>query len=305
MKIKRSISYVILGGVYLLAGVAGVLTYIALDHLGVWLALLIADVVATLVTFVFSVVFKNASVYDPYWSVAPLVIVLGFAIVHGLNLASTLLLVVIAIWSLRLTANWAYTFHGMEHQDWRYTMLCEKTRYFYPIVNLIGIHLVPTLVVYLCIMPAVLLVQSGAPIRLVSIAPLLLSVLGIVLEFVADIQMHIYRKNRTEPFIRFGIWKHSRHPNYLGEILMWWGVALYCISVIPSLWYLYIGAIANTILFLLVSIPLADGRQSRKEGYEQYEAETNSLMPFKRVDTKRRKAKPKEETENEVEADVK
>lgn len=289
MKIKREWSFLIIALVYILSGVVGVLTCLATFHLGLWLSLLISDVVATVVVFIFSVIFKNASVYDPYWSVQPLVIMLGFIAVNGLNLASALLLAIVAIWSLRLSANWAYTFYGMEHQDWRYTMLKKSTGYFYPLINLVGIHLVPTLVVYLCAIPcAILIIQKPAfdPVCLFGLA---LAIVGVVLEFVADIQMHIYKKHKTTAFIRLGIWKNSRHPNYLGEILFWWGVALYCIANMPSLWYLYVGALANTMLFLCVSLPMAEDKQSKKEGFEAYARETNLLSPFKKAVRERKR----------------
>ena len=92
--------------------------------------------------------------------------------------------------------------------------------------------------------------------------------------------MHRYRKNRTAPFIRVGLWKHSRHPNYLGEILMHWGVALMALCLLLSKWYLIFGAVANTVLFLVVSIPMADKRQSRKAGFEEYKRETRMLLPI-------------------------
>ena len=98
----------------------------------------------------------------------------------------------------------------------------------------------------------------------------------------ADIQMHKYRKNRTTPFIRVGLWKYSRHPNYLGEILMWWGVAMAVVCAAPSAWYLAAGAVANTLLFLVVSIPMADKRQSRKEGFAEYKKQTRMLLPIKK-----------------------
>ena len=103
-----------------------------------------------------------------------------------------------------------------------------------------------------------------------------------MMQGIADIQMHKYRKNRTTPFIRVGLWKYSRHPNYLGEILMWWGVALAVVSSAPNAWYLAAGAVANTILFLAVSIPMADGRQSRKEGFREYKEQTRMLLPIKK-----------------------
>lgn len=280
-KQSRIISFILITIIYILVIFVGVLVYYVLD-LSWWLSLLIADVVATVFTFIFSVALGNASVYDPYWSVQPPVILLAFALGKGLSALGVMLLVAVFIWGIRLTANWAYTFANLEHQDWRYTMLKEKTGGFYFIINLVGIHLVPTLVVYGCILPAVYALINGLEATPLSVFFILASIAAAVMQGVADIEMHKFRKNKNARFIRTGLWKYSRHPNYLGEILMWWGIALAVLSSSPEVWYLSAGALANTLLFLAVSIPLADGRQSRKEGFAEYKRETRMLLPIKK-----------------------
>ena len=286
---NRAWSFILVTLVYIAATVGGIFLYLYLPIKTelFWLKLLIADVAATAFTFVFSLIFRNASVYDPYWSVQPIVILVAYAIAYGVNISGILLLVAVCFWGVRLTANWAYTFKSLEHQDWRYTMLKEKTGVFYPIINFVGIHLVPTLVVYGCILPAVFAVQGSygaqTDLQFVGVAIFLfVSVCAATMQGVADIQMHRFRKQKTGGFIRVGLWKYSRHPNYLGEILMWWGVGLACVCIMPDKWYLLAGAVANTLLFLCVSIPMADGRQSKKAGFAEYKAQTRMLLPIKK-----------------------
>lgn len=281
LKRSRALSFTAVALVYFIAVIVGILTYRALPCEW-YLALLIADIAATVATFIFSLIFGNASVYDPYWSVQPPVILIAFVLMEGLTLFGALLLFTVSFWALRLTANWAYTFLGLDHQDWRYTMLCEKTRVFYPIINFVGIHMVPTLVVYGCILPAVYAVREGLEVSPLSAAFLGISVAAACLQGVSDVQMHKFRKQRSGAFIRTGLWKYSRHPNYLGEILMWWGVALSVVIAAPEAWYLAVGALANTLLFFAVSIPMADGRQSKKEGFAEYKAQTRMLLPIKK-----------------------
>ncbi len=279
---SRAASFIIVAFVYVIAIVVGVVSYLYLPF-DFWLNLLLADIIATAVTFIFSVIFNNASVYDPYWSVQPIVITLAFALFSPeLNLANILPVVAILIWGVRLTVNWAYTFHGLEHQDWRYTMLKEKTGILYPFVNFFGIHLVPTLVVYAATMPAVYLLYEPVTFNFGSVIFFFVSLGAVILQGVADYQMHAFRKGGQGGFIRSGLWAYSRHPNYLGEILMWWGVALAAVCVMPNKWYLLLGAILNTALFLFISIPLADGHQARKEGFETYKRETRMLLPLKK-----------------------
>ena len=279
---NRAISFIIVAIIYIIATVVGVFVYLALPF-ELWLNLLIADVVATVVTFIFSVLFKNASVYDPYWSVQPIVILLAFAIGQNLSLIEGIFIAVVCVWGIRLTANWAYTFNGLTHQDWRYSMLKNKVGAFYPIVNLLGIHLVPTLIVYACTLPAVMVIQSDInTLSIWSIIFLVVSLFAVVVQGVSDIQMHKFRLNKNgKVFIRNGLWKYSRHPNYLGEILMWWGIALASVFALGGQWYLLGGALLNTLLFVFISIPLADGKQSKKEGFDEYKKQTRMLLPIK------------------------
>jgi len=268
---------------YMLAAWLGVFVYLHIDS-AVWLKLLAADAAATLFVWLVSFAFRNASVYDPYWSVQPIVILTLLLIQKGsIDLGSALLFAVILFWGIRLTANWAYTFKGLGHQDWRYDRIKEQTGKFYEVVNLVGIQLMPTFIVYLCILPAVYYIVQGSNFNLLSLFGLAISLSGAVLQMTADIQMHRFQKStgdRTK-IIRTGVWKHARHPNYLGEIMMWWGVYLAMLPSHTELWYLLIGALVNTLLFLFISIPLAEKHLAGyKEGYEQYQKETRMLLPI-------------------------
>lgn len=277
MKESRFWSFVILAVVYVVSAAVGLQVYGAVSG-DYRIRLLAADIAATIVTFAFSVAFGNASVYDPYWSVQPLVIMFCCSSSASMNLLGWLLLAAVFFWGIRLTANWAYTFDNLYHQDWRYTMLKEKTGFLYPFVNFAGIHMFPTLVVYLCVLPAVVAVHDGIAFVWPSLIFIALSFSAATLQLFADYQMHSYRRNRNGPFNLNGLWKYSRHPNYLGEILMWWGIAGAVICASPENWHLALGALLNTAMFLCISIPLAEGRQSHKEGFAEYKAKTHTLL---------------------------
>ncbi len=278
LKSSRAASFIIIVAIYILAAAVGVVVYL-ITPLHFAISLLIADVAATVTVFIFSVIFENASVYDPYWSVQPPIILSAFAIAYGVNALGICLLLAVWFWAVRLTANWAYTFDGLMHQDWRYTMLGEKTGKFYPLINFIGIHLVPTFVVYGCTLPAVFAIVYGFRISAPSAIFLILAMLSAIMQGISDIEMHRFRKSKVGGFIRTGLWKYSRHPNYLAEILMWWCVSLAAVFSGGAPLLLF-GAIANTMLFLFVSIPLADGRQSKKDGWIEYKRSTRMLLPI-------------------------
>lgn len=278
---QQRTAYFIIAGIYVIAAAIALIVYQSLAY-PFWLRLLVSDVLATIIVFVFSCIFRNASVYDPYWSVQPPVILTLYAVGTRLTLVRLLLVIAVWYWGIRLTANWASVFYGMHHQDWRYTMLKEKTGRLYPIVNFLGIHLFPTLVVYACILPAVFAMQYEASANAGTVIGFLICIGAATLQLVADRQMSRFRRSKKGGLINTGLWKYSRHPNYLGEILMWWGVAVSVVCVLPQYWYLCAGALINTLMFLFVSIPMAENRQSAKAGYEQYRKRTRMLFPVRK-----------------------
>lgn len=298
MKNSKIIGLLTLLVVYLLSVVVGLLSYHLLLN---WISdklivILIADVITTIFVWGAGLILKTASVYDPYWSIQPFIILLlwiGANRSWGDFGAMTLLLLV-GIWSVRLTANFIYTFSDLSYQDWRYTMLKQKSGSLYQLVNLLGIHLFPTLIVYSCIYPMLVYIERGGsasfnPLVLIGVG---LIIIAILFEFIADIQMQSFRsqpQNKGQ-IIRVGLWKHNRHPNYFGEILMWWGVYAIVLSLNPSLWFVFFGALSNTIMFMVISIPMAERRlASYKPGFRDYVDETWMVipLPFAR---KRRKA---------------
>ena len=129
LKQSRGASFIVVTLVYIISAVVGIAVYDLLEFPW-WVSLLIADAAATAVTFIFSLIFGNASVYDPYWSVQPPVILIAFLWGKRPTVLGILLAVAVGFWAVRLTANWAYTFGDLTHQDWRYTMLSEKTGAF-------------------------------------------------------------------------------------------------------------------------------------------------------------------------------
>ena len=166
---------------YILAAWIGAMVYLHMTG-AVWLKLLVADIVATFFVWIVSYIFRNASVYDPYWSVQPILILTLLLIQKGsFDTGSVLLFAVILFWGVRLTANWAYTFKGLGHQDWRYDRIKEQTGKFYEVVNLVGIQLMPTFIVYLCVLPAVYYVVQESVFNLLSLFGLAISLSGAVL----------------------------------------------------------------------------------------------------------------------------
>jgi len=279
---SRAAGFIFLLVVYAAAAGIGVAVYRVLNGSAL-LRLLLADVAATVFIFLVSVIVKNPSVYDPYWSVAPVVILaLLIPARSGWQTGNVLLFICVAYWGIRLTANWAYTFRGLGVCDWRYEMLAQRSGAWFPLVSLFGIMLFPTIVVFLCLLPAMDYLESGG-VNALTCSGFAVCLLATTLQLVSDMQLHRFQRTARGRgmIIRTGLWKYARHPNYLGEILMWWGICLVMLSVRPAHWFLCAGALVNTLMFLFISIPMAEKRLAGyKEGFPAYRSETNMLLPL-------------------------
>ncbi len=285
MKQSRAASFVVVAISYLVALAVGLILFERVSG-ALWMRVFIADVGATVVIYLLSLIVQNASLYDPYWSVQPMVILAALAI--GWRAGSwdvILLLAVVCLWGIRLTANWAYTFHGLDKQDWRYDMLAQKTGKLFFLVDFLGIQMFPTLVVYTCILPGIRMIETAGSQNGWCIIGALVCLVATALQLVADVQMQKFRKGRKNrgELISIGLWKYARHPNYLGEILMWWGVYLMMVVSCPESWYLGAGALLNTLMFLCISIPMAEKRLAQyKPEFAAYRERTRMLLPIKK-----------------------
>ena len=251
-----------------------------------WLDTLIADVLATLVIFVFSRIYRNSSFYDAYWSVIPPLLLFYWWYRSAPDvdpLRAWLLTVVIVLWALRLTANWLYAFPGLHHEDWRYPMFKQRAGRFEFVADLVAIHLIPTLQVFLAMVPVyIAITRPGSGLTWLTWVALVIGVGAVALELVADVQMHRFVAERREgQAMDTGLWSWSRHPNYFGEFSFWAALALFGIAAAPEYWWLScLGALAILAMFLGASIPMMEERSlTRRPAYQDVIDRVSRFVP--------------------------
>ncbi|NNE06038.1 MAG: DUF1295 domain-containing protein [Xanthomonadales bacterium] len=281
----KSASLLALVAVYVAAITIGVETADTLGATHPVAFVLIADVVATLVVFAFSCWYRNASTYDPYWSVIPVLIVLYWMVASGggsvVLLRQYLVVGLVCLWGVRLTWNWILRWQGLGDEDWRFGMLRKKHGRAYWLVNLGGIHMLPTLLVFAgCLAAWPVIAAANRPINWLDAIALLVTALAIWIEASADRQLREHRSKNAGTRLESGWWGRSRHPNYLGEVLFWWGLYLFALAANPAWWWTGIGALAISALFKFISIPMMDQRMLQKDpGYAQVIKELPAMLP--------------------------
>jgi steroid 5-alpha reductase family enzyme len=247
-----------------------------------------ADIAATVAIFVFSRLYKNSSFYDAYWSVIPPLIALYWtmaATAQGIDMTRTWLVVILVwLWGVRLTANWATFWPGLEHEDWRYAPIKTNAGKWNALADFSAIHLFPTVIVFAACLPIYAAVAMDArPLNTLDYLAAAVTLIAILIELVSDIQLHRFLTHRKPgEIMKTGLWALSRHPNYFGEWLFWAGLALFGLAAVPSAWWWVLpGAIAMLIMFLVASIPMIDKRSvERRPEYQAHMARVSGFVPW-------------------------
>ena len=248
-----------------------------------WLLILIAHIIATIIIYLFSVILKNSSLYDPFWSVAPVPIVIILSMGMETLEIKLLVLIPICFWALRLTRNWIISWEGFSHEDFRYIDLKNTNKIQAEINNFFGIHLIPTLIVNFGLFPLIYLVNQVNDSVVMPFLYLasLFTFLSVILETVADEQMREFRNNPENKgkTMRYKLWRYSRHPNYLGEVLFWYGI--YFMGLSSGLMPIWTMLCPTTMLalFIFISCPMMDNRSLKnRSDYKDYMQKTSQLF---------------------------
>ena len=280
---SKALGLLIMFFVYVIATAVGIISFILFEKTGIHVIfnVLISDVIATIVIYIFSLIFKTSSMYDPYWSVQSFIIFLSLMIkFNSFNPSNIIILFALGIYTIRLTGNFIIGFGNLQYIDWRYRMLKEKSGAFFQLINFLGIMLFPTLVVYSMTIP--LIIMSYTEIHLsLSIIFSILMLLMVGLELISDTQMKSFIKKRSDrsEVNTNGLWKYSRHPNYLGEISFWFMIAIPLIIFDISYWWVIFGPIINLLMFLFISIPMEEKHfKDYKPEYELYKKKVSMLL---------------------------
>lgn len=255
--------------IYSIALFAAILTlkYVPIANI-LWKTAL-ADFVAMIFVFIFSVRYKNSSVYNPYWSAAPIFIVIYWLFNSGqTDFYYKIIWGLIVIWGIRLTWNWILRWDGMEDEDWRYVKIRKKTGKFYWLTSFFGIHLLPTVLVFLGLVPLYFAFNSSAnsPTSWFAVIAVIITLGAIYLEKTADdtLRVHIKSGRSKTELLQRNVWALIKYPNYAGEILFWWGLYFASIVVDLSLWRTILGPVLITMLFVFISIPMMKKRLAKK-----------------------------------------
>jgi steroid 5-alpha reductase family enzyme len=234
-----------------------------------------------LVLWLLSLPARNSSIVDIFWGIGFVLIVwVAFLAARPTSPRSLLISVLTTMWGLRLAGYLAWRNLG-KGEDHRYRAMRASYGNRFPLLSLIVVFWLQGLIMWVVAFPIQTAHFGAAPLDWIDLIGTSLWAIGWVFESVGDWQLAQFTANRDNcgKVMDRGLWRYSRHPNYFGDFLVWWG--LYLIALAGGAWWTIFSPIIMSILLLRVSgvTLLERSLKKNRPGYEDYAARTSAFFP--------------------------
>ena len=231
-----------------------------------------------------SLTLKNSSIVDIFWGFGFILIVwLVFAIApQGYLPRRQLVAILVTVWGVRLalhigSRNWG------KPEDFRYASWRKENGPRWWWVSYFKVFLLQGLIMWMLSAPLITAQTSGFPAILTPMDLLGMCIwgAGLFFETVADAQLAYFKKNPTNRgrILTSGLWKFSRHPNYFGEAVLWWGYYLLALAAGAG-WTVFAPLLMTILLVKVSGVSMLEKTLKSKPGYEEYMNNTNAFVPW-------------------------
>lgn len=234
------------------------------------------------VVFFIAIKIKDNSIADIAWGLGFIVIDVALILqtknIHPPQLIMSLL---IMMWGLRLSG-YIYLRKRNMPEDFRYQEFRKKWGKHYIIGSYLQVFLLQMILLLLIAMPLFIAYQKNNIFSRYTLFGAIIAVTGFFMEVMSDFQMAQFKKDQKNKgkIIQTGLWRYSRHPNYFGESLFWWGIA--CIAYPLSTHFLWlISPVVITILVRYISgVPLLEKKYQNNPEFQLYAQRTACFVPW-------------------------
>lgn len=231
-----------------------------------------------------SLTLKNSSIVDIFWGFGFILIVwLVFALApQGYLPRRQLVAILVTVWGVRLalhigSRNWG------KPEDFRYASWRKENGPRWWWVSYFKVFLLQGLIMWMLSAPLITAQTSGFPAILTPMDLLGMCIwgAGLFFETVADAQLAYFKKNPTNRgrILTSGLWKFSRHPNYFGEAVLWWGYYLLALAAGAG-WTVFAPLLMTILLVKVSGVSMLEKTLKSKPGYEEYMNNTNAFVPW-------------------------
>jgi steroid 5-alpha reductase family enzyme len=231
--------------------------------------------------WIYSVLRRNVSIVDSLWSLMMLLCLLVYLSAAGTGGPRSLpVLIMLAIWALRLSGYITMRNHG-QPEDRRYQAIRRNNKPGFQFKSLYIVFLLQAVLAWVICLPALAAVSAQTAPGPLDYVGFSLWLSGMFFQVVGDYQLTRFRgqPGSQNQVLKTGLWRYTRHPNYFGEAVLWWG--FYLIALSAGAWWAIVSPLLMTFLLLRVSgvALLEKDIPERRPAYLDYIRNTNAFFP--------------------------
>ena len=235
------------------------------------------------IIFVIALIKKDNSVVDIAWGLGFIMVaILTFFLHKGFFFRQVLVVVLVMIWGIRLATHIAVRNRG-KGEDFRYAQWRRDWGKWFPLRSFFQIFILQGLLLLIIAYPIILINHSSeAGISFFDIMGIILWLVGFFFEATGDYQLSKFkqRKENRGKIMTHGLWQYTRHPNYFGETVLWWGIFFIALSVQKG-WTAIISPLLITFLLLRVSgVVMLEKKYAKNKEFEEYARRTSAFIPW-------------------------
>ncbi|MGD2154815.1 MAG: DUF1295 domain-containing protein [Gemmatimonadales bacterium] len=253
--------------------------------LSIALTALAATVALMTLVWVVSLIKRDAGIVDVFWGLGFVVVTwLYFFMGEGTTARGYLVLIAVTVWGLRLSLyilarNWG------KPEDYRYREMRERNPRTFPRRSLFTVFWLQAFLLWAISIPLLQAQASALPEGLTWLDALgvLVFAVGFAFEAGGDWQLARFKRDPANAgkVLDRGFWRYTRHPNYFGDAMVWWGFFLFAAATPGALWTIYSPLLMTVLLMRVSGVALLERRLADvKPGYRDYVERTNAFFPW-------------------------
>lgn len=231
--------------------------------------------------FVVSLIKKRNDVADIAWGLGFVLMAWLSFFIFGFSVKGLLVNTLVSVWGFRLAIHIYHRNKG-KPEDPRYLKWREEWKNFY-LRSYFQVFILQGIFLFLISQPVIFINRGlSGSIDAMTVMGLLVWIIGFYFESTGDRQLKEFISNPSNKgkLMEEGLWRYSRHPNYFGEVMQWWGIYLISLSI-QGAFFTIVGPLTITILILFVSgIPLLEKKYEGRADFEDYKKRTSVFFPL-------------------------
>lgn len=244
------------------------------------------------ICFVISLIKKRNDIADVAWGLGFILICTYLFLTQQLTLVSGIVYFAVLVWGIRLALHISNRNRGKK-EDFRYLQWRNEWGKMFVLRSYLQVYLLQGAIMVIMSSPIIIAAATPSvhddffnlPVTWASILTILgivLWLIGFLFESIGDYQLSVFIRNKKRPndIMQTGLWRYTRHPNYFGEVCVWWGIFLITVSLPNSIWGI-VSPITITYLLLYVSgIPMLEAKYQNNPQFQVYKNKTSAFLPL-------------------------